>query len=67
MHMNDVLKTVQINNYDAERWGIKLSAQIKFHKEHETMLPTKEEAMKLLEEGYARNPGQWKDYSIVVI
>ena len=29
------------------------------------MLPAKEEAMKLLEEGYARNPGQWKDHSIV--
>ncbi|EEV19607.1 hypothetical protein TREVI0001_1046 [Treponema vincentii ATCC 35580] len=25
MNMKDVLKTVQINNHDAERWGIKPS------------------------------------------
>ena len=29
------------------------------------MLPTREEAMKLLEEGYRRNPGAWKDHSII--
>ncbi|MGP1575946.1 MAG: HD domain-containing protein [Treponema sp.] len=29
------------------------------------MLPTRAEALKLLEEGYLRNPGQWKDHSIV--
>lgn len=29
------------------------------------MLPTRIEAMKLLEEGYRRNPGAWKDHSII--
>ena len=29
------------------------------------MLPSKEEAMRLLEEGYSRNPGPWKNHSIV--
>ena len=29
------------------------------------MLPARDEAMRLLEEGHARNPGLWKDHSIV--
>ena len=29
------------------------------------MLPTRIEARKLLEEGYRRNPGAWKDHSII--
>ncbi len=29
------------------------------------MLPTKEEAMRLLEEGWTRNPGPWKAHSII--
>ena len=29
------------------------------------MLPSKEESMRLLEEGYNRNPGPWKNHSIV--
>lgn len=35
-------------------------------KKRRTMLPTKEEAMKLLEEGYTRNHGAGKDHSIIV-
>jgi HD superfamily phosphodiesterase len=30
------------------------------------MLPTKVEAMRILESGYKKNPGQWKSHSIIV-
>jgi hypothetical protein len=30
------------------------------------MLPSKEQALILLDEAYKRNPGPWKDHSIVV-